>query len=121
MVTLNKITYMVVDLQLLLRWKLGDRNAEQNKKKVAELKALWLEHKTDDILDIVFPHHLKNHQSQQLMTLSLGELDSNNSRICWCKHETMTTPSFTSSQTCFLGFVMREVLQLEIFANFQKR
>jgi hypothetical protein len=55
LMTLNKRTCMVGDFQLLLRWKLGDRYAEHNKKKAAELQALWLKHGSDDIPDIVLP------------------------------------------------------------------
>ena len=43
----NKLTYNASELQLLLRWKLGDGYHQHNKKKAGELQAVWLEHRDD--------------------------------------------------------------------------
>jgi len=56
--------------------------------------------------------HSKNHQSQQLMRLSPGELRANNSRLCWLILKTWTIASSSNLLTCSWDCVMRGGLQL---------
>jgi hypothetical protein len=68
----NKRTYTVGELQLLvLCWKLHEGYAEHNKKKGAELKALWEVPQNDDLPDLALPPPL---QEPSIPTIDETEL-----------------------------------------------
>ena len=75
----NKLTYNVSELQLLLRWKLGDEYHQHNKKKSLELQAVWLEHRDDpNPPDIVLPEEIEEPTVPSIDETELGRIRQRN-------------------------------------------
>jgi hypothetical protein len=75
----NKLTYNVSELQLLLRWKLGDGYHQHNKKKAAELQAVWLDHQGDpNPPDIVLPQEIQEPTVPTIDETELGRIRQRN-------------------------------------------